>query len=166
MAPPEFQRTEEFAAIDWRDECVTNRNFRTGSWSFDAAAGAWPDEAREHVARSSRRYRSAEEAVAAWTAESRNPLQEEFDELAEIWRRETAGAPFVVTRVTHWAYQRIIGMGPGVVPLILKDLEQHPDHWYWALNAITGEDPAESVLGFQAAATRWCEWGREAGLLT
>ncbi len=26
-----------------------------------------------------------------------------------------------------------------MVPLILRELEQEPDHWFWALQAITGE---------------------------
>ena len=34
-------------------------------------------------------------------------------------------------------YQRIIGMGLPVVPLILEELEREPDQWFWALEAIT-----------------------------
>jgi hypothetical protein len=41
----------------------------------------------------------------------------------------------------HPAYQQIIGLGPAGVPLLLRELEREPDHWFWALRAITGEDP-------------------------
>ena len=73
--------------------------------------------------------------------------------------------PFLITRVAHWAYQRIIGMGQPALPLILHDLDERPDHWFWALNAITGIDPADGVESFQDAAERWLEWGRSEGLL-
>lgn len=42
----------------------------------------------------------------------------------------------------HPAYQQIIGMGEKALPLILRDLRDRPTgHWFWALNAITGEEP-------------------------
>ena len=40
-----------------------------------------------------------------------------------------------------FSYQKIIGMGPAVVPLILSELQKEPDHWFWALEAITDENP-------------------------
>lgn len=171
MAPSEFNRTEEFVALDWRDACVTDRGFGKG-WSGQQRAaegsGTWTYDVREQVVRRTRRHalQTADEALAEWTAEQSEETRREFETFATIWRQETAGAPFVVTRVTHWAYQRIIGMGPKVVALILEDLEREPDHWYWALNAITGQDPAEGTANFEEAAARWVEWGREGGLLT
>ncbi len=60
----------------------------------------------------------------------------------------------------HPAYQRIIGMGPEVVPLLLRELERTRDHWLWALHAITGEDPAKPQDGFEAAVDAWLDWGR------
>jgi hypothetical protein len=67
----------------------------------------------------------------------------------------------------HPAYQQIIGMGREVVPLILRELEREPDHWFWALKAITGEDPVpEQHRGrVRAMADAWIRWGREHGLL-
>ena len=65
----------------------------------------------------------------------------------------------------HPAYQRIIGMGWAVVPLLLNELQRQPDHWFWALQAITGEEPARGTETLQAAAEAWLNWGREPGLL-
>ena len=38
-------------------------------------------------------------------------------------------------------YQRIIGLGMPVVPLILEELNREPNQWFWALEAITGQNP-------------------------
>ncbi len=155
----EFHRTEESAAIDWREDCVLDREFGI-FWSSEAAmpavVGGWTDDAREYVTRRSREGADENHAV----------VRQEFEKYADIWRRETRGMPFLITRVTHWAYQRIIGLGPKVLPLILRELERETDHWYWALNAISGEDPAEGVEDFEEAAARWLEWGRATGLLS
>ena len=43
------------------------------------------------------------------------------------------------------SYQRIIGLGSAVVPLLLRELERQPDHWFWALKAITGADPVPAA---------------------
>ena len=65
----------------------------------------------------------------------------------------------------HPAYQRIIGMGSEVLPLILRRLSRKPDHWFWALEAITGENPvpesSQGRLGEMAEA--WLDWARSHG---
>jgi hypothetical protein len=68
-------------------------------------------------------------------------LQRTFSALADEWRRETAPLSSVTSLVLHPAYQRIIGMGRAALPLILAELSRQPDHWFWALRAITGENP-------------------------
>jgi hypothetical protein len=64
----------------------------------------------------------------------------------------------------HPAYQRIIGLGPAAVPLLLRELEHRPDHWFWALKSITGQDPAEGTDSIGEAARAWMKWGRQAGV--
>ena len=53
------------------------------------------------------------------------------------------------------------------LPLILAELEKEPDHWFWALEAITGENPvSENDAGdMEASAKAWVKWGRQNGLL-
>jgi len=65
----------------------------------------------------------------------------------------------------HPAYQQIIGIGDAVVPLILQELKCAPDHWFWALNAITGVDPVpESGRGVMNEMVKaWLDWGTEHG---
>ena len=168
----EFHRTEEFPAIeDWREECAVDRGLAL-VWLSDATTtpehAGWTDDVREDVIRRTRKRarRSIEDLVAEWAEEDPDAVRHQFEELAATWRRETRGAPLAITRLTHWAYLRIIGLGPKALPLILRELERETDHWYGALNAISGEDPAEGVETFEGAAARWLEWGRVAGLLT
>ena len=69
------------------------------------------------------------------------PAERVFAALAERWRRETAPLSSATDIALHPAYQRIIGMGQAALPLILAELERAPDHWFWALRAITNENP-------------------------
>ena len=73
-----------------------------------------------------------------------------------------------VTRIaSDPVYQRIIGMGEKAVPLILRELQKEPDHWFLALHYITGADPVKSdhrgVLKLMAE--DWIEWGRRHGFI-
>jgi hypothetical protein len=83
-----------------------------------------------------------------------------FDELAAEWRARTAHLSSVERIILDPAYQRIIGLGPAVIPLLLRELERRPGHWFWALSAITGEDPAVGTNSFQEAVHAWLQWGR------
>jgi len=96
-----------------------------------------------------------------------NPVELErlFSELAQRWRSETAAHSVLQKKVLHPAYQRIIGLGPAVIPLILRELKREPSHWFWALNAITGEDPAPVGSTFEQAADAWLTWGHARGYL-
>ncbi len=107
--------------------------------------------------------------VAAVTAvlprEFRAALARQFNDLANTWRKETGHLSNITKKCTHPAYQRIIGLGPGVVPLILGDLKASHDDWFWALSAITGDNPiTDSDAGNISLMTEaWLRWGRANG---
>jgi len=88
-----------------------------------------------------------------------------FDELSQQWRAATMFESNVERIVLHQAYQRIIGLGPQVVPYIFQELEKAPDHWFWALTAIVGEDHGAQQTSISAAAEAWLAWGRNAGII-
>ena len=69
--------------------------------------------------------------------------------------------------VEHPAYQSIIRMGPAVVPLILRELQREPDYWFWALTAITGENPVppEDAGDLDRMTDAWLAQGRARGYL-
>ena len=72
---------------------------------------------------------------------SADALAHRFYSLTATWRRETALRSSVTAIAMHPAYQQIIGLGEPALPLIFGELRREPDHWFWALGAITGENP-------------------------
>ncbi len=46
-------------------------------------------------------------------------------------------------KAMHPANQGIIGLGAVAVPLILQELKRDRADWFWALTAITGENPKD-----------------------
>lgn len=94
-----------------------------------------------------------------------NEAESKFALLATRWRKETSHVSFAVQQAMCPAYQQIIGMGMQAVPLILRELEKEPAHWFWALAAITGENPVPSEhAGNIAEMTKdWVLWGRSRG---
>ena len=95
-------------------------------------------------------------------------LEKEFQKLARQWRRDTGHFSIVAQMIRHPAYQRIIEMGEPVIPIILKDLQAQPDHWFPALAAISGESPPipQKYRGRMRAITKiWLEWGKAKGYI-
>src|SRR2546423_1452384 len=71
-----------------------------------------------------------------------------FDALVARWKRERGPHSSSSRLTSHPAYQEIIDLGPAVVPLLLRELEREPDHWFRALHALTGANPVpESSRG-------------------
>lgn len=93
-------------------------------------------------------------------------VERRFEELTRQWKEVTQVTSSITEMSTHPAYQQIIGMGKDAVPLILAELRREPDHWFWALRAITGEDPVPAAdRGKLQAMTRaWLEWADRRGL--
>jgi hypothetical protein len=87
-------------------------------------------------------------------------------DLAAEWRAETLLASSMVETVLHPAYQRIIGLGRLAVPFVLIELRSEPNQWFWALRAMTGEDPAAEANSFAERRDAWLRWGRSRGYLS
>ena len=92
-------------------------------------------------------------------------LEREFQELAAKWHQETWYCSSVVDMALNPNYQSIIGMGQPVVALILRELEKGPDHWFWALSAITRENPIkeEDAGDLEKMTEAWLRLGKERG---
>ena len=90
-------------------------------------------------------------------------LEARFERLANQWDDETAFLSSATSLVLNSAYQQIIGMGPAVLPLILRHLDFRGGHWFWALKHISGEDPIalKDAGDYEKMREAWLKWGRE-----
>ena len=85
--------------------------------------------------------------------------EREFHALARQWRTETKHLSSSQAMIQHPAYQKIVGLGLAALPVLLRELQQRPDHWFWALRAISGEDAARPGATFRQAVEDWVRWG-------
>jgi hypothetical protein len=99
---------------------------------------------------------------------SASTVEERFHRLAAEWKEQARYLSNSVRMAMLQPYQRIIGMGMPVVPFILEDLRREPHHWFWALEAITEQNPVppESLGKIQEMANAWVEWGQRQGLIS
>jgi hypothetical protein len=93
--------------------------------------------------------------------------EHKFRVLAKAWRNDCQWTSSINEMVSHYAYQEIIGMGPDAIPILLNEMQRDPDHWSWALRAITGENPVkeEHRGNIDLMAQEWVQWGKERGYL-
>jgi hypothetical protein len=96
---------------------------------------------------------------------SDSQVLQRFQTLKQSWRRETQLFSLMGKKILHPCYQSIIGLGPPVVPILLRELRDEPDHWFWALQCITGENPVPQADAgrFEVMRSAWLEWGRRNG---
>lgn len=99
--------------------------------------------------------------------DSTKALAERFRTLAQRWREDTQFHSSITALFMHPAYQEIIGLGPDALPLILEDLAATRSDWFWALRAISGENPVPAAERGQIGrmTEHWLEWGHAHGYL-
>lgn len=107
------------------------------------------------------------ERVAAIQSLEAASAGERFRRLAAAWRENRGPTSSLTEMATQPEYQHIIGMGRDAVPFLLQELQKQPDHWFWALVAITGEDPVppEHKGRLSEMTKDWLRWGKEHGYL-
>ena len=99
---------------------------------------------------------------------SETDLRQRFRQLAALWKEKSRYLSNTAQMAMLKPYQQIIGMGMPVVPLILEELQREPDQWFWALEAITRENPVppEAAGRVNLMAQAWIEWGKQQGLIS
>jgi hypothetical protein len=95
-------------------------------------------------------------------------LHDRFKRLAAQWKQESQFMSNTAQMALLRSYQSIIGMGDPAVPMILEELRREPDQWFWALEAITLENPVPLVAAGKVdeMAKAWVEWGVRSGYIT
>lgn len=88
--------------------------------------------------------------------------QTQFAKWVADWKQQSRFMSNTMQMAMLKPYQRIIGMGLPAVPLLLSELAREPDHWYWALESITGENPVKPEhQGYtKKMAEDWLDWGK------
>jgi hypothetical protein len=114
-----------------------------------------------------RRRREAEAAQPAAQPSVSPEVEAKFRALAEQWYIETMPLSSYFEKILHPAYQKILTLGKAAVPFILRELEDEPNDWFWALRMITDADPvtAEQAGDMEAMAQAWLRWGRGNGYI-
>ena len=89
--------------------------------------------------------------------------EQKFKRLASRWREETRALSSDSDIVANFAYYQIIGMGERALPFIFEEMQSHGGRWFWALRAITGENPVrrEERGNVRRMTETWLEWARE-----
>jgi hypothetical protein len=88
-----------------------------------------------------------------------------FRRLSAVWHRDSDYLSSMAESDRHPAYQEIIRLGPEVVPLLLRDLEETHSHWFAALEAITGAHPLSAAIAgnIPRMVEAWLGWAKDNG---
>jgi hypothetical protein len=94
-------------------------------------------------------------------------VEERFRRLAREWKEQSRYLSNTAQMAMLQPYQRIIGLGLPVVPLMLEELNREPNQWFWALEAITEQSPVppEARGKVRMMAQAWLEWGKQQGFV-
>jgi len=90
-------------------------------------------------------------------------LRQKFERLADTWQKETVLVSNIGLIQSNPSYLGIIAMGKDALPFIFNNMRQNPNHWFIALNAITGVNPVqENDRGnVEAMTTSWLQWAKK-----
>jgi hypothetical protein len=106
-------------------------------------------------------------SAAATPRGAKYDVRERFRHLADQWKGQSRHMSNAAQMAMLKPYQQIIGMGEAVVPLLLEELQRDPDQWFWALEAITQENPVSPPAAGKvlAMAEEWVTWGKRQGYM-
>lgn len=93
--------------------------------------------------------------------------RDKFEILFQKWKSETALLSSATAIVSHFAYRQIIEMGEVALPFMLIKLQQDPQHLFYALYHITGENPVSLAHAgnLKEMTADWLHWGQKKGYI-
>jgi hypothetical protein len=105
--------------------------------------------------------------VATIKAYGTDRVSSEFKKHERRWLAQTRHLSSPIDKYLHPSYARIIGLGWAVVPYVLNSLKRRPNDWFYALRAVTGENPvsASAAGDIRRMANLWIAWGEGKGLI-
>ncbi len=91
-----------------------------------------------------------------------------FDSLLEKWLAETSIISSTTQIREHPACQKLIAMGPEIIPLLLLEIPKERGHMDLVLRGIVGERgpviPKEQWGHIPSINKAWLDWGKETDL--
>lgn len=86
-----------------------------------------------------------------------------FLELRDKWKDETLFVSSGSIIISNSAYREIINIGKIAIPWIVRELKRSDDHWFYALEVITGENPIkdENVGIVKNMKADWLTWASQ-----
>ena len=96
---------------------------------------------------------------------SEREFEEVFRGLSDAWIRETRQVSDLVEILLNPVHLQIIGLGPRVIPLILREVEANTADWVIALESLTRQKLGSPASDFDEIRELWLAWGKETGYL-
>lgn len=126
-----------------------------------------PSAASSHAIQLQNQVADVRTYLESASSSIRNRRKQRFWNFAKKWREDTQWLSSTNEIAMHPAYQAIIGMGQEAIPMIIEDLRNNSGHWYWALKAISQEDPVSpsergSINRMKQA---WLKWAEQKGIV-
>lgn len=149
-----------------REEYHPTYNWQPRDWSYTSPFDV---EVARHLSRTNMARFWLREKLPQESRPSplyeQDELESTFHANVEQWREDTGMFASIAQRAMHPSYLRVIGLGRQAIPLLLGELRERPDHWFWALRAVAGDDPVSPESDFDEAVEAWVQWGRENGYI-
>lgn len=131
-----------------------------------ADCACWPYVAKRQYAGAKRGLR-----VIRWHHRlQRDRVEHLFRTYVEQWKCDTQHWSSVTKMLAHRSYLNIVALSRIAKPnqlarLLLEELQNDPDHWFDALEVITGQNPVQPDMDFDQAVEAWVQWGKDNGVL-
>lgn len=112
-------------------------------------------------------YGENDMATVHSSRETLETVEHQFRRLEAIWLAESGHHSSTKKLIQHEAFQEILQLGKDVIPFMLRDLQEKPRLWVWALPHIAEVNPVSTADGADIAKMSevWLRWGREQGYL-
>ncbi len=90
-------------------------------------------------------------------------LKEKFEAYTSIWITETMFSSSVHEIINNSAYRSIVKLGKDVIPFIIEELKKEENHWFYALEALTGQNPIKQEHRgiIRLMKSDWIEWAEK-----
>jgi hypothetical protein len=99
--------------------------------------------------------------VPSVNIDAESAIERRFKELADEWKRETGSLSFVRQKIAHRAFLQILVMGESALPMLIKEIQTDPNHWFLALRLIARTNPVRDGSSVEEAVAAWMKWWTE-----